>query len=79
MATGGGGPPQTCSLECTNPNCTLGVNGAIYKIPNKPLKYAMQLLVMQNDNYHKQPVQMGEAITEVKSREGLPPDCKDCQ
>ena len=31
MATGGGGPPQTFSLECTNPNCMLGVNGAKYK------------------------------------------------
>ena len=64
MATkvGGGGPPQNCSLECTNPTCTLGDNGAKYKTPEYPLEYAMQLLVMHNEN-HKQPVTTGEAST----------------
>ena len=62
MASGGGGPPQNCSLECTNPNCTLGDNGAKYKTPEYPLEYAMQLLVMHNE-YHKQQVPTGEAST----------------
>ena len=59
-----GGPPQTCSLECTSPICSLGDHGARYKTPEYPLEYAMQLLVM-----HKQPVQMGEASTQKRRAE----------
>ena len=51
MATGA----QTCSLECTDPNCTLGDNGAKYKTPEFPLEFAMQMLVMHNTNNHQQP------------------------
>ena len=52
---GGGCPLQTCSLVCTNPNCTLGENGAKYKAPEFPLEFAMQMLVMHDTNNHHQP------------------------
>ena len=57
-------PPQTHSLECTSPECTLGYGGARYKTPAYPLKYAMQMLVMhREDNHHQQlrPAQVGQS------------------
>ena len=59
MATGG--PPQTCSLECENPDCSLGKNGARWKSPEMEASLAMQLLVVHIENNHKQqPVQVVE-------------------
>ena len=62
-----GGPPstpsETHSLECTSPECTLGVGGARYKTPAYPLEYAMQMLVMHREDNHqqRQPVQVVES------------------
>ena len=48
-------PPQTVSLECTSPECTVGDGGTRYKTPAYPLEYAMQMLVMHDNNNHRQP------------------------
>ena len=69
MATGG--PPQSQSLllECTSPNCTLGDDGARYKTPDLEGSLAMQLLLMHNENNHKQTVQTVEASTQKQRAE----------
>ena len=51
MAPGG----QTCSLECTSRDCTLGDNGTRYKTPQLESGLAMQMLVMHNENNNQQP------------------------
>ena len=51
MAPGG----QTCSLECTSRDCTLGDNGTRYKTPELESGLAMQMLVMHREDNHQQP------------------------
>ena len=60
MAFGGppSGPPQTHSLECMSPDCTLGDNGTRYKTPEYPLEFDMQMLVKHREDNHKQPTQL---------------------
>ena len=60
---------MSLSLECTSPNCTLGDNGARYRTPELEGSLAMQLLLMHNENNHKQTVQTGEANTQKRRAE----------
>ena len=60
---------MSLSLECTSPNCTLGDNGARYRTPELEGSLAMQLLLMHNENNHKQTVQTGEASTQKRRAE----------
>ena len=72
MASGPGGPPpgppQTHSLECTNPECTLGEDGARYKTPEYPLEFAMQMLRMHREDNHR-PVQVVESSSQNRKAE----------
>ena len=61
MATGGPPPPQTYSLECPSPNCTLGEDGARFKTPELDAALAMQFLMLHDERNHRQPEQMVEA------------------
>ena len=67
MATGG--KPQTCSLECPSPDCTLGTDGARYKTPELEAGLAMQMLVMHKDLNHTQLVQTVEAGNQKRRAE----------
>ena len=61
---------MSLSLECTSPNCTLGDNGARYRTPELEGSLAMQLLLMHNENNHKQqPVQTMEAGSQKRRAE----------
>ena len=68
MATGG--PPRTCSLECENPDCSLGKNGARWKSPEMEAGLAMQLSMVHIENNHKQqPVPTVEAGSQKRRAE----------
>ena len=47
---------NTCSLECTSPDCTLGDNGGRWKTPELESSLAMQMLVMHREDNHQQPL-----------------------
>ena len=66
-------PPQTHSLECTSPECTLGVGGGKYKTPEYPLEHAMQMLVMHMEYNHQkpQPAQVVESSGQNRKRDPI--------
>ena len=64
-------PPQTVSLECTSPECTVGDGGTRYKTPAYPLEYAMQMLKMHREDNHQQqrPAQVVESSGQNRKAE----------
>ena len=70
MATGGA--HQTFSFECESPGCSLGKNGARWKSPELEAGLAMQLLMLRNENNHKQqPVHTVEAGSQKRIAEKI--------